>query len=137
MMLDHGSEIFLWVGAGADAVESRNAYCSAMNFLKVNGKPTHTPIHLYNEGKPITSEIWNAVFKDGPSAKLAAPAAPPPSVVAAAAAAPEPKHVASVAEAGTFSLAISKPLTCGMQRALTQQTAKSTLAMQISKPHWG
>jgi len=107
MMLDHGSEIFLWVGAGADAVESRNAYCSAMNFLKTNGKPTHTPIHLYNEGKPISSPIWNAVFKDGPAARPAAPAAPPPSVVAAAAAAaaPEPKHVASVGESGTLSLA--------------------------------
>merc|ERR1712166_57238 len=106
MMLDHGTEIFLWVGAGADALESRNAYCSAMNFLKVNGKPTHTPIHLYNEGKPISSPIWNAVFKDGPAAKPAAPAAPPPSVVAAAAAAaaPEPKKRTSVAEAGTLTL---------------------------------
>jgi len=106
MMLDHGSEIFLWVGTRADALESRNAYCSAMNFLKVNGKPNHTPIHLYNEGKTITSSIWNSVFKDGPAAKPAAPAAPPPSAAAAAAAAtPEPKHVKSVAEVGTFSLA--------------------------------
>jgi len=104
MMLDHGTEIFLWVGAGADALESRNAYCSAMNFLKVNGKPNHTPIHLYNEGKPITSTIWNEVFKGGP-AKVAAPAAPPPSVAAAAApAAPAPAPAAPSA-AGDMTLA--------------------------------
>jgi len=104
MMLDHGTEIFLWVGAGADAMESRNALCSAMNFLKTNGKPIHTPIHLYSEGKPITNTVWTSVFKDGP-AKVAAPAAPPPSVVAAAApAAPAPAPVA-VAAAGFMTLA--------------------------------
>jgi len=101
MMLDHGTEIFLWVGAAADVLESRNAYVSAINFLKTNGKPLHTPIHLFNEGTPITSEIWNGVFKSGPSVRKpsAAPAAP---AAPAAAAAPAP---VAPAAAGAMSLA--------------------------------
>merc|ERR1711865_583699 len=58
MMLDTESEIFLWVGAGASPGESRNAMRTAMNYLQVNGKPSHTPMHLYKEGTTITNPTW-------------------------------------------------------------------------------
>lgn len=58
MMLDTDSEIFLWVGRGASPGENRNAMRTAMNFLQVNGKPLHTPMHMYKEGTPIKNATW-------------------------------------------------------------------------------
>merc|ERR1740130_925142 len=67
MMLDHGSEVMLWIGKGADKVEIRNAMPTAMNYLKLNDKPTTTPIHMFKEGSNIKNKVWNDVFKAGPS----------------------------------------------------------------------
>lgn len=62
MMLDTGAEIFLWVGKGASGAESKNAYRTAMRYLKVNNKPDYTPIHLFREGQTITNRVWKKVF---------------------------------------------------------------------------
>lgn len=62
MMLDAGSEIFLWVGTGASPGENRNAMRTAMNFLQTNGKPAHTPMHLYREGTPIKNATWTKIM---------------------------------------------------------------------------
>lgn len=67
MMLDHGSEVMLWIGKGADKVEIRNAMPTAMNYLKLNDMPTTTPIHMFKEGSNIKNKVWNDVFKAGPS----------------------------------------------------------------------
>jgi len=62
MMLDTQSEIFLWIGSDASPGESRNAMRTAMNFLQVNEKPHHTPIHVHKEGTPITNATWRKIF---------------------------------------------------------------------------
>lgn len=74
MMLDTSSEICLWVGKSASPAEYRNALPTAMRFLKVNNRPSQTPIHVYNEGQNIQNQVWNSVFASGP-AKAAAVAA--------------------------------------------------------------
>jgi gelsolin len=76
MMLDTSTEIFLWVGNGASPAEYRNALPTAMRFLKVNNRPTQTPIHVYKEGKIIDNQIWNSVFASGPAKAAAVEATP-------------------------------------------------------------
>jgi gelsolin len=62
MMLDTQVEIFLWIGSGANRIEQRNALPTAMRFLRVNGRPAHTPIHVYKEGTAIQNSVWKKVF---------------------------------------------------------------------------
>eukprot|EP00448_Togula_jolla_P023883 CAMPEP_0170592740 /NCGR_PEP_ID=MMETSP0224-20130122/13082_1 /TAXON_ID=285029 /ORGANISM="Togula jolla, Strain CCCM 725" /LENGTH=522 /DNA_ID=CAMNT_0010916659 /DNA_START=60 /DNA_END=1629 /DNA_ORIENTATION=+ len=112
MMLDTGSEVFLWVGKDASPGEGRNAMATAMNFLKTNGKPTTTPIHLYKEGTAINNAIWKEIFKSGPSKppapKAAEAPAPAPAPAAAAAPATAPAAPAAPAAAvGSFTGTLS------------------------------
>jgi len=62
MMLDEGHAVCLWVGKGASPVEKKNALRTAMQFLKTNEKPPHTPIHIFKEGQPIVNENWRHTF---------------------------------------------------------------------------
>jgi len=83
MLLDTTAEIFLWVGKNASAGEGRNAMATAMAYLKTNGRPTSTPIHLYKEGQDIKNETWKQIMASGPAAP-AAPVRPPPPAPASA-----------------------------------------------------
>lgn len=62
MILDHGAEIFVWIGGGASTAERRNAYRSSQRFLTANGRDPQTPTHVYKEGCQIRNEVWNAIF---------------------------------------------------------------------------
>jgi len=62
MILDHGSELFIWVGTGADDNERKSAWRIADNFLKLNNRNTNTPVHLYKEGHNIKNKVWNSIF---------------------------------------------------------------------------
>lgn len=62
MMLDHGYEISVWIGNGADEQERRNAYRSAMIFLKSNERDVGAPIRLYKESKGIRTSAWSKIF---------------------------------------------------------------------------
>lgn len=64
MMLDRGVEVCLWVGAGASAVEWRNAYRTALGFLKTNDRDVKIPIHLFKEGQTIKDPAWKSIFAD-------------------------------------------------------------------------
>lgn len=64
MILDHGAELFIWVGKGADDAERRNAFRTAIDFLKMNNRDTKIPIHMYKQGNAIKNKIWNDIFKD-------------------------------------------------------------------------
>jgi gelsolin len=64
MLLDRGSEIFVWIGNGASEAEKRNAFVSAMRFLKNNDRDEAIPIHLYTEGKNVKDPVWKEVFSD-------------------------------------------------------------------------
>jgi len=64
MMLDHGTEIFVWVGKGADGVERRNAFRTAWTYLKANNRDPDTPIHMFKEETKITDKVWNDIFSD-------------------------------------------------------------------------
>jgi len=63
-LLDEGAEIFIWIGKGASAIENRNAYRTAVNYLRTNNKPDYTPIHIFKEGAPIKNEQFNQVFSE-------------------------------------------------------------------------
>jgi len=65
MMLATEKEICLWVGLGASTAEGRSSYRLAMDWLKVNHKPMHTPIHLFKEGQAIRSDVWTEAFDSG------------------------------------------------------------------------
>jgi len=62
MMLVTDKELFLWVGSGASTAEGRSSYRLAMDWLKVNDRPVHTPIHLFKEGQTIRSRLWTEAF---------------------------------------------------------------------------
>jgi len=62
MMLVIEKEVFLWVGSGASTAEGRSSYRLAMDWLKVNNKPMHTPIHLFKEGQAIRNDLWKEAF---------------------------------------------------------------------------
>jgi len=62
MVLDHDTELLLWAGRGADAVERRNAFRTAFSFLVTNYRDLDTPIHMYKEGNPIKNQVWNTIF---------------------------------------------------------------------------
>jgi len=62
MMLVTDKELFLWVGSGASTAEGRSSYRLAMDWLKVNDRPVHTPIHLHKEGQTIRSRLWTEAF---------------------------------------------------------------------------
>mmetsp|Transcript_140758 Transcript_140758/g.350904 ORF Transcript_140758/g.350904 Transcript_140758/m.350904 type:complete len:369 (-) Transcript_140758:173-1279(-) len=64
MILDHQTEVFIWVGLGADEVERMNAFRTAWTFLKTNGRDPNTPIHMYKEGSVIKNALWNKIFAD-------------------------------------------------------------------------
>lgn len=64
MILDHVSELCVWVGRSAPDLESRNALSTATRFLAMNGRDTCIPIHVYKEGKPIANPLWEDVFRD-------------------------------------------------------------------------
>lgn len=64
MVLDHMTEIFIWVGKKADQVERLNAFRTAWTFLKTNGRDPNTPIHMYKEGSTIKNTLWNKIFED-------------------------------------------------------------------------
>jgi len=65
MMLVTKEELFLWVGSGASTAEGRSSYRLAMDWLKVNHKPMHTPIKLFKEGQAIRSDGWTDAFSGG------------------------------------------------------------------------
>merc|ERR1712079_720590 len=62
MMLVTEKELFLWVGSGASTAEGRSSYRLAMDWLTVNHRPTHSPIHLFKEGQTIRNEMWMKAF---------------------------------------------------------------------------
>jgi len=62
MMLVTEKELFLWVGSGASTAEGRSSYRLAMDWLDVNHRPKHTPIHLFKEGQAIRSPLWTEAF---------------------------------------------------------------------------
>jgi len=62
MMVDAEKEVYLWVGKGAALAEKRNAFRTAMGYLKANGKSLKTPIHMFKEGSKISNSHWNKIF---------------------------------------------------------------------------
>ena len=62
MMLVTEKELFLWVGLGASTAEGRSSYRLAMDWLTVNNRPMHTPIHMFKEGQTIRNEMWMKAF---------------------------------------------------------------------------
>lgn len=62
MLLDTGTEICLWIGARTPSVATRNAMGIAMRFLKVNDKPTQTPITILKERQAIATQVWLKAF---------------------------------------------------------------------------
>jgi len=73
MMLAAAAEIFLWVGLGASTAEGRSSFRLAMDYLKANGKPLTTPIHVFKEGQKVRNATWNSAFglKGGAGSNLA------------------------------------------------------------------
>lgn len=63
MILDLMAEVFIWVGTGASAGESRNAYCTISKYLKMNGRSPNTPITMLKEGAE-KNPVWNQIFSD-------------------------------------------------------------------------
>lgn len=63
MILDLMAEVFIWVGTGASASESRNAYCTISKYLKMNGRSPNTPITMLKEGAE-KNPVWNQIFSD-------------------------------------------------------------------------
>mmetsp|Transcript_88681 Transcript_88681/g.185365 ORF Transcript_88681/g.185365 Transcript_88681/m.185365 type:complete len:365 (+) Transcript_88681:51-1145(+) len=62
MILDHGNEMFVWIGSNADEVEKKNAYQSVIVLLQTNGMDAYVPIHILKEGKQIQHRLWNEIF---------------------------------------------------------------------------
>lgn len=62
MMLAAAAELFLWIGLGASTTENRSALRLAMDYLKANGKPLTTPIHVFKEGQKVRNTTWNETF---------------------------------------------------------------------------
>jgi len=62
MLLDHVSELFIWVGKNAAGVERTNAFRTAYEYLKANDSDLSTPIHMYKEENKISNKVWNAIF---------------------------------------------------------------------------
>jgi len=58
-ILDTGVVLFVWVGAGANKNELREAMGHAVNFLHETGRPAHTPIIRIIEGKE-PHRFWKA-----------------------------------------------------------------------------
>lgn len=73
MMLAAAAEIFLWIGLGASTAEGRSSFRLAMDYLKANGKPLTTPIHVFKEGQKVRNPTWNKTFglREGAASGLA------------------------------------------------------------------
>jgi len=61
-MLAAAADIFLWIGLGASAAEGRSSFRLAMDYLKANGGPLATPIHVFKEGQRVHKGTWNGTF---------------------------------------------------------------------------
>eukprot|EP00968_Pinguiococcus_pyrenoidosus_P024778 scaffold5043_cov115-Pinguiococcus_pyrenoidosus.AAC.1 len=48
-VVDDGSEIFVWIGRRSSDLEKGKALVTASQYLESNGKPDHTPIHVFRE----------------------------------------------------------------------------------------
>jgi len=63
MMLDTRSELFLWLGKQAEDKLRRQAMPTAIQYLKVNGRPVDdTAIHVFKEGSGMRNKVWASVF---------------------------------------------------------------------------
>ncbi|RLN78456.1 hypothetical protein BBJ28_00016844, partial [Nothophytophthora sp. Chile5] len=60
-VVDVGDEVFVWVGKGASDVERKNSTTVAVNYLKKEGRPAHTPVtRVVEGGEP---PVFTALFK--------------------------------------------------------------------------
>lgn len=64
MMLDTRTEVFLWYGKDSSEIEKRIALRTAMQYLKTNGRPQDTAIHIFKEGAPIKNKVWTTIFSN-------------------------------------------------------------------------
>ena len=59
-ILDASSQIFIWIGNGANKSEKKEAFKYATEYLEKNGRSTRIPMVSVAEGKE-TSEFWQAL----------------------------------------------------------------------------
>ncbi|XP_076823836.1 villin-1-like [Clavelina lepadiformis] len=66
MLLDTYSEVYLWVGQGANAIEKKESVAAAINYLKTDptgARDPHTPIITVKQGfEPPTFTGWFGVW---------------------------------------------------------------------------
>lgn len=63
MMVDTRTEIFLWLGKGCSNAEKANAFMTANNYLKMNGRNIDkTAITILKEGHDTKSKTWMEMF---------------------------------------------------------------------------
>lgn len=68
MMLDTRTEIFLWMGKQSPGKVRNNAFRTAINYLKTNGRdPEDTAIHMFKEGGGQKNKVWKGIFGAGPA----------------------------------------------------------------------
>jgi len=61
-VLDDGSEIFVWIGSYASALEKSKALTTASQYLESYDKPAHTPIHVFREGRKPNNARWKQIM---------------------------------------------------------------------------
>eukprot|EP00968_Pinguiococcus_pyrenoidosus_P022801 scaffold3368_cov194-Pinguiococcus_pyrenoidosus.AAC.1 len=61
-VVDDGSEIFVWIGRRSSDLEKGKALVTASQYLESNGKPDHTPIHVFREGRRPRNARWKQIM---------------------------------------------------------------------------